>query len=170
MIGFWSYTRADARSARGRLDDLRGLVADELRLLMGSRPGIELWHDTSSIPYGKEWERVIQAAIKRSSFFIPVVTPAFLQSEWCCKEVLLFLAHQESLGRSGLIFPVFYVDVGGVDPSDPDRCHDPKVLELLRHFRECSSPRYATRTSTAGGYCWKSRDSRARSFRHDLQF
>nr|WP_294503262.1 hypothetical protein [uncultured Rhodopila sp.] len=47
---------------------------------------------------------------------IPIVTPGFLQSEWCCREVLQFREREKQLGRCDLIFPFLYVDTGDVNP------------------------------------------------------
>jgi len=135
LIGFWSYTRADAQNSGGSLDALRELLARELRLAVGQRPPTELWHDTSSIPYGKEWEISIRQAIERSIFFIPIVTPSFMQSEWCCKEVLLYLDHHRRMGRPDLVFPIFYIDTTRVDPENEEQCHDSNVYDLLRSLQ-----------------------------------
>jgi hypothetical protein len=60
------------------------------------------------------------------------VTPAFLQSEWCCREVETFRRREERLGASGLIFPIHYIDTDYIDGTDPQECHDRGVLEFLR--------------------------------------
>jgi hypothetical protein len=66
------------------------------------------------------------------SFLILIVTPAFLQSEWCCKEVQAFRRREAGLGASGLIFPIHYIDTDHIDTTDPHECHDRAVLEFLR--------------------------------------
>ena len=132
LTGFWSYTRADAQNSGGRLDALRHLVLNELGLAVGTRPAVELWHDTSSIPYGKDWELTISQAVDRATFFVPIVTPAFLQSQWCWRELRMFIGRQSISGRSDLIFPIFYIEVGRVDVNDPDQCQDRAAFELLR--------------------------------------
>ena len=110
---------------------MRTLLAEELQLKIGRLRKVSIFQDVAAIPHGADWEKAIHAALDQSSFLIPIITPAFLESEWCCREVLHFHARAQALGRDDLIFPVHYVD------SDLDRagvCHDPEALaELRRH-------------------------------------
>ena len=43
-----------------------------------------------------------------------------------------FRERETALGRDDLIFPLHYIDVEDIDPHDPDECHNPRVLTLLR--------------------------------------
>jgi formylglycine-generating enzyme required for sulfatase activity len=131
-IGFWSYTSSDDTAARGKLSLLRALLNDELQLKIGRSQTVKIFQDVAAIKHGEDWEKAIHAALDQSSFLIPIITPAFLESEWCCREVLHFHARAQALGRDDLIFPVHYVD------SDPDRvgvCHDPEALAVLRRHQ-----------------------------------
>nr|WP_294543245.1 SUMF1/EgtB/PvdO family nonheme iron enzyme [uncultured Rhodopila sp.] len=129
--GFWSYSTIDDRAAGNRLSRLRVRLADELQLLVG-RTKVQIFQDIAAIPHGAEWEQAINAAIGASSFMIPIVTPGFLQSEWCCREVLQFRKREIELGRSDLIFPFLYIDTGDVGPDRDDECFSPEVFHLLR--------------------------------------
>ena len=71
-------------------------------------------------------------ALDEASFMLPIVTPGFIQSEWCCKEVLRFREREKALGRSDLIFPFVYIRADDVDPDHKDECFDRSVLELLK--------------------------------------
>ena len=130
-IGFWSYTSSDDQHSDGRLSQLRVLLARELQLLIGQRPKVHIFQDVAAIPHGSDWADQIHHALGQSSFLIPIVTPGFLQSEWCCKEVMRFRAREEALGRNDLIFPFRYISIEDVDPNDPDECHDPAAFHLL---------------------------------------
>ena len=128
-IGFWSYTTSDDTSSRGKLSQLRRLLADELQQKVGRRSKVLIWQDAKAIPHGATWREEIHKGIDGSSFFIPIVTPAFLESEWCCYEVMRFHALEQQRGRNDLIFPLHYVDT---DDFHPEEAHDPQVLTLLR--------------------------------------
>ncbi|MDX6655013.1 MAG: cobaltochelatase CobT, partial [Solirubrobacterales bacterium] len=128
-IGFWSYTISDDASSRGRLSQLRRLLADELQLAIGRRRKVEIFQDVAAIQPGEDWLETIKQALAESSFLIPVVTPGFLESEFCCREVMLFREREQTLGRGHLMFPVLYVDVADVEPHE---VHDPAVLALLK--------------------------------------
>jgi len=127
-IGFWSYTSSDDKSAGGRLSQLRRLLADELQLLIGRRQ-VLIFQDVAAIPHGSDWLKEIHSALDRSSFLIPIVTPAFLESEMCCLEVSRFREREAELGRDDLIFPFVYIDVKDIHERE---IHDPAVLALLK--------------------------------------
>jgi len=128
-IGFWSYTSSDDKSSRGRLSQLRRLLADELQLLIGRNQQVHVWQDVAAIPHGTDWLKEIHKALDQTSFFIPIVTPAFLESEMCCQEVLRFHQRQQDLGRDDLIFPFHYIDIADIQDHE---VHDPAVLALLK--------------------------------------
>jgi len=130
-IGFWSYTSLDDRHSNGRLSALRLQLAGELQVLVGRRP-VRVFQDKDMIPFGADWAQKIEEALGQSSFLIPIVTPGFLQSEWCCKEVTRFREREQALGRNDLIFPFLFVGVADVDPNDPDECVNPAVFRLLK--------------------------------------
>ena len=127
-IGFWSYTSSDDTRSGGRLSHLRRLLADELQLLIGRRQQVQIFQDVAAIHYGTDWLKVIHKAIDESSFLLPIVTPAFLESEMCCQEVMRFRQREQELGREDLIFPFRYIDVSDIMH---DEVHDPAVLALL---------------------------------------
>jgi formylglycine-generating enzyme required for sulfatase activity len=130
--GFWSYTRSDDLAARGSLSQLRALLAQDLQLKIGRSHTVNIWQDVSAIPPGTRWLRQIRDFISDSSFLIPIVTPALLQSKECCREIILFRERLKLLKRDDLIFPIHYVDVSDIDGSRPVECHDPKILEFLK--------------------------------------
>ena len=136
-IGFWSYSRDDDKRSRGRLSQLRALFSDELQSRVGRTPRVELFQDVQAIAYGDEWENKLQLALQDASFIIPILTPAFLQSEWCCREVTRFLEMAALSGRRPLVFPIHYVPTDHVCPDRLDECHDGTVLHFLRSRHFC---------------------------------
>ncbi len=123
-IGFWSYARQDDDASEGRLSALRAQLRSELQTQYGREP-IKVFQDVAAIPPGAEWEAEIRNALDRSTFFIPIITPNFVESEWCIREVQIFLEreaalnaqHPELAGRRR-IFPVSYVPIDDADPFD----------------------------------------------------
>ena len=128
-VGFWSYTSSDDAHSGRRLSELRLKLAGELQLLIGRRQPVRIFQDTATIPLGSDWLRQIYKALDESSFLLPIVTPAFLESEMCCQEVMRFHQREQQLGRDDLIFPFHYIDVSHIEPHE---VHDPAVLALLK--------------------------------------
>ncbi len=129
--GFWSYTRGDDRNARGRLSQLRSLLANELEILYGSLP-VTLFQDVETIPQDEGWQSRIRDALISTNFIVPIITPGLLQNALCCSEISFFRQREASLGRTDLIFPVHYIDVSDVNVQNPAECRSPEVLKLLR--------------------------------------
>jgi TPR repeat protein len=132
-IGFWSYARQDDESSRGRLSSLRSLLQSELQQQYGRDP-IQIFQDVSAIPPGAEWEASITGALDNTTFFIPIITPAFIQSEFCCREFTIFLAREKLLREQhpalrphGRIFPISYLSI-----DDNTEAYDPVVVKELR--------------------------------------
>ena len=131
-IGFWSYTSSDDTASRGDLSQLRRLLADDLQRVIGREPKVHIFQDVAAIPKGTKWEEELHKALDGASFLIPILTPAFLQSEWCCKEILHFEKRTKALGRNDLIFPFHFTDTSHVDPGNRKDVFNSAVLTLLR--------------------------------------
>jgi len=112
VIGFFSYSREDDEAFKGALSGLRGAIQSELGARLGrSRTNFRLWQDREAIAPGKLWESEIKAAIEHAVFFIPIITPRGVNSRYCKFEFDTFLARQQALGRTDLVFALLYIDV-----------------------------------------------------------
>jgi formylglycine-generating enzyme required for sulfatase activity len=131
-IGFWSYTSSDDVASGGDLSQLRRVLRNDLQRLIGREPEVRIFQDANAIPKGADWEDRINEALDTASFIIPILTPAFLQSEWCCKEVLRFREREKALGRNNLIFPFHLTNTDHLDIGDPREVRDKTVHALLR--------------------------------------
>jgi TIR domain len=136
-VGFWSYARRDDEFSDGYLTRLRDLIKRELQLQFG-REDITLFQDTATIPLGAKWESETFAALSRSTFFIPIITPNFIQSEWCGREVGMFLNREKDLSAlyseprpKSWIFPIQYRKIR------EDKARDPEILEALKGRQWC---------------------------------
>ena len=140
-IGFWSYARGDDDASRGRLSALRTLLRTELQAQYGRDP-VQIFQDVAAIPPGSEWETEIRRALGQATFFIPIITPQFIQSEWCCKEVTIFLDRERGIWRehpelAGVrrIYPIHYRDIKEIEPFDPTIVTEMRRLQWI-DFRD----------------------------------
>jgi hypothetical protein len=132
-IGFWSYARQDDEFSNGKLSSLRAMLRAELQQQYGREP-ISLFQDVAAIPPGSEWDEEIRNALTKATFCIPIITPNFVESEWCNQEVQVFLErerdiirqHPELKGRRR-VFPINYIDAQDAEPHSPEL-----MKELLR--------------------------------------
>jgi biotin carboxyl carrier protein len=115
-VGFWSYARHDDQHSDGQLSQLRAVVGKAIGLQYGGE--VTLWQDIDAIPFGADWAATIERTIDQTTFFIPIVTPRFLKSQYCFDEFTAFRQRMIALGRDDLIFPVQYVDVKKLQPAE----------------------------------------------------
>jgi hypothetical protein len=130
VIGFFSYSREDDEAFRGTLSALRDAIQRELGAQLGrSKRAFRLWQDQEAISPGRLWESEIKAAVEQSVFFIPIVTPRAVNSEYCHFEFEAFLARERALGRSDLVFPILYIAVPALENEAQWRNHP--VLSVI---------------------------------------
>jgi hypothetical protein len=130
LIGFFSYSRDDDDDSHGTLSELRDRIQRELRGQLGRPPAkFRLWQDKEAIAPGKLWEGEIKAAIEQAVFFIPIVTPTAVRSEFCKHEFDAFLARERALGRDDLVFPLYYIRVPALE-NEAEWRFDP-VLSII---------------------------------------
>jgi hypothetical protein len=112
LVGFFSYSREDDENFDHALSKLRTRIQNELRAQLGrSKETLRLWQDKEAIPPGTLWASEIQAAVHQSVFFIPIVSPRVVRSEYCGTEFEKFLERERVLGRNDLVFPILFIDV-----------------------------------------------------------
>ena len=107
-IAFMSYVRLDDQHERGRLSQFRERLSGEVRIQTGE--AFEIFQDHNDIAWGQQWKERIDEALDAVTFLIPVITPAFFRSDACREELERFLQREESLNRTDLILPVYYIE------------------------------------------------------------
>lgn len=106
---FVSYVHADAESAVG--GDMRQFardIAEALETLYGRE--IKLFLDVDRTQWGENlWDR-LDAELRRSTFFIPFITPRYLKSLACKTEFTKFLDAAERAGvEEQLLLPLIWI-------------------------------------------------------------
>jgi len=119
---FVSYVHADDTRLRGRMVQFAHDVADTYALLYGRE--VELFVDRDDIEWGESWEARLDDELASVPFLMSMVTPRYLASEACRREVLEFAAASRRGQDSKRLLPVLWIDIADSDivpASDPVR-------------------------------------------------
>lgn len=109
---------------------LRDGIQRELRAQLGrNKTNFRLFQDQEAIPPGKQWELELKNAIGQSVFFIPLITPRSVGSKYCQFEFESFLAREQAIGRTDLIFPILYIPVPAL--QNEAKWRDDPVLSIV---------------------------------------
>ncbi|MEW1644229.1 toll/interleukin-1 receptor domain-containing protein [Streptomyces sp. NPDC091219] len=126
--GFWSYTHRDDELDDGRIVRLSERIARAFEMITGEP--LEIFLDKRSIEWGDAWRARLDSALTGTTFLIPVVTPKFLKSQECRREVIKFAGHAASLGLDDLLLPIHYANVPQLTQSSDGQPND-EVVELI---------------------------------------
>jgi hypothetical protein len=68
---------------------------------------IELFYDKTTIGWGSEWAIELEKGLRESHWLIACLSPSYLESKWCKKEIRLFLEeHKEEI--KGKVLPILF--------------------------------------------------------------
>ena len=95
----------------GHLDDLNpfgdqkgwvDLLHERLLVLVGQALGYEpeIWRDGHDLQGNDELGGAIGEGVSRSRLLVPIITPRYVQSDWCNREVSAFHANNQTTGDS----------------------------------------------------------------------
>ncbi|MFI7578695.1 hypothetical protein [Micromonospora sp. NPDC049497] len=125
-ICFWSYTHRDNDLEGGRIRRLAESISNEYEILTGET--LELFVDNTAIAWGDSWGGIINDALARTAFFIPVITPLYLRSTECRREFLEFLGRAKSIDSMNLLLPILYSHT----PAVEDSSSEDEIVRLVR--------------------------------------
>ncbi|WP_328438543.1 TIR domain-containing protein [Streptomyces sp. NBC_00444] len=123
--GFWSYTHRDDQLDGGRIRRLAEAIAHAFEITTGDE--LYVFVDNTSIAWGEQWRARLDSALTSTTFLIPIVTPKFLKSQECRREIITFSSHAASLGLDDLILPIHYVNVPQLTEENPSD----EVVQLI---------------------------------------
>ncbi|MER5657072.1 toll/interleukin-1 receptor domain-containing protein [Streptomyces sp. NPDC002131] len=123
--GFWSYTHRDDQLDGGRIRRLAEAIAHAFEITTGDE--LHVFVDNTSIAWGEQWRARLDSALTSTTFLIPIITPKFLNSQECRREIITFSSHAASLGLDDLILPIHYVNV----PQLTEENSGDEVIQLI---------------------------------------
>src|SRR6478609_3645591 len=111
LAAFVSYAHADDEYEKGGILDLAQRLERALKVFTG-RSDLSVFFDRNSIAWGDAWRARIADGLADSMFLITIVTPNFLSSDECRKEMHEFLALSM---RDRWLLPIYYIEVENFD-------------------------------------------------------
>ncbi len=127
--GFLSYVRLDNEDYLGVADELKKSLEGRFHAATGRK--LQIFVDRENIGWGDDWRGRIRESVQAATFFIPVVTMRYFESEACREELVAFYKYAEELGVTGLILPIV------IDGADQIRADDPRddvqLIERLNY-------------------------------------
>lgn len=144
-IAFTSYSHEDNEHNNDFARELAIRLKREVRSKTG-RLAFEVFIDKKDLRWGQAWRARIDAGIADSTFLVAIVSPLFLESEECRREVLRFAELEEARGRDDLILPVYYIDDPRMNrrkpPEVPTEAEEVARLLSSRQFIDWRPLRY----------------------------
>jgi hypothetical protein len=146
-VGFWSYVREDDEGDHRRIRALADDLREQYRIQTAEK--LELFIDRESIEWGEAWKKRIDTAIAGTTFFIPIITPSYLLSPECRRELLKFVREAERLGLAQLLMSVYWVTVPALE-GNPEESDDEAIRFLAKYnWQDLRDERLEERDSSA---------------------
>jgi len=142
-----SYVRFDDAHEDGQLTAFRERLAGEIRIQTGRE--FPIFQDRNDIAWGQNWRQRIEETLDQVTLLLVIVTPALFQSPACRDEVARFREREQTLGRTDLILPLYYVSAREMDDPDLRKSDDLASLLWSRQYADWRELRFEPLTSPA---------------------
>lgn len=129
---FLSYCREDNEYLDGAITDFAKAIARAYRHLYGNR--LDVFIDTESIRWGEDWKQELSRRIESTNFIMPAITPSYIRSDACRKELIEFAGRTKDM-RNSRVLALIWKDIN-TDASALS--HDP-VLKIVKDHQWMSA-------------------------------
>jgi hypothetical protein len=116
LAAFWSYVRKDDDAEGGRILAL----ADAIEVEYESRTNetLRIFRDKRDIGLGDEWQQRIDEGLARTTALIAMITPRFIASAACRKEVNDFFDATSRAGLPQLLIPILWFSIENLESDE----------------------------------------------------
>lgn len=115
---FWSYAKDDDRRLSGYVIRLAERLSDEYSVCSGK--DMQVLVDRGGIEWGDAWHQRIDSASVSPPFFLPIITPTYIQSAECRREFLAFSASAKSGGFTHMLIPIVLISPADLREDSTD--------------------------------------------------
>jgi TIR domain len=125
---FASFSTVDnmrtATAPEGEVNRFTAELCDMFARVSGLHPGVdfEIFRSFTHIAPGDAWKAVLGRELARANAFLPILSPGFLNSDWCAKEWGAFHTRSQGFGGfptpcHGPVVPVHWMDCSPLPPE-----------------------------------------------------
>jgi parallel beta-helix repeat protein len=125
---FLSYVHFDDEHERGKITEFRKRLSAEVRMQTGE--DFSIFQD-KDLAWGENWKKRIEKSLDATTFFIPIITPGFFNSEPCLDELERFLEREKQLGSEELVLPVYYVESSLISQQSEGSTRKEKLARVI---------------------------------------
>jgi F-box protein 11 len=147
-VAFLSYAHADDEHDGGLITEFRRRLEGELRAQTGRRE-MHVFQDRDDIAWGQAWKERVDGSLDAATFIIPIVSPAFLASDECRRELARFLDRERRLGRGDLVLPVYWITVPALERAAGTVGDELAVALAARQYADWRKLRFQPLTAPA---------------------
>lgn len=117
---FCSYRRVDNDSI---FKDAVGHLVGDMKSLHEAETGrpLDIFFDREELGWGDNFREAIDQAVHEATFFMPIITARYFDSEWCRHEFLTFYGKSRALGVTELILPIVFAGISYIRVDSPDK-------------------------------------------------
>ncbi|MCK4518016.1 toll/interleukin-1 receptor domain-containing protein [Candidatus Babeliales bacterium] len=125
---FISYAHIDDEPDPGWVTELRDQLSRSLRQRSGIRGLVKMWHD-QNLDKTESVRKQLIDAVKNSAIFVAILSPGYIKSKWCNKEVIEFL--NESIKQERANLPIVLVEIYNIDRKNrPEALRDREAIKF----------------------------------------
>jgi hypothetical protein len=125
-----SYHRRDNEDFLQVVEQLKSEIGGRFAANTGRT--LDIFLDRDSIGWGADWRESIREAVLSASFFIPVITMRFFESEICREEFMTFYENARQLGVTDLIMPIVLAGSDLIRDNHPEEIV--RIVESLNYI------------------------------------
>ncbi len=110
FTGFLSYARADQKADPKLVRLISDDLADRVSVRLANAE-FKIWKDEKDIRTGDAWSEELDKAVRGAHVLIVLLSPKWVESEWCRKEYDIFCEGEPEIGVGGYVVPILIRDV-----------------------------------------------------------
>ena len=132
---FLSYAQVDEVYSKGGISQLHKLIETEVRSVTEDNT-FKIIRDVEDIEVGNNIDSWITERLNEAIILIAIITPSYFESEYCLKELELFLHRENELGRNDLIIPIYFLESKNIEGPDYSETRSPKIKRAARVLKQ----------------------------------